>query len=61
MSEEAVWKGRFAGYSPLELVDFAEIDASERSQWALEVLDEKLIAMGCVPKAHSPSKNSRTA
>ena len=45
-----IWRLRFRAYTPLELVRWAQRDVkSYVDRIALEVLDEKLIAMGCVP------------
>ena len=45
--EDPIWRGRFRAYSPLELVKWAhEFTGSRTAKIALEVLDEKLVAMG---------------
>ncbi len=50
--EDPIWRGRFQSYSPRELVAWAEQHTgSSTAKIALEVLDEKLLAMGCKPTA----------
>lgn len=48
-----IWRLRFRAYTPLELVKWVHRDNNSYvDRIALEVLDEKLIAMGCVPTRH---------
>lgn len=55
--EDPIWRGRFQRYSPRELVDFAsKFTGSSTAKIALEVLDQKLTAMGCAPTAQEQSR-----
>jgi len=60
--EDPIWRGRFQSYSPRELVDFANrCTGSSTAKIALEVLDQKLIAMGCKPTAQEQARQDHPA
>ena len=51
-ADERLWRGRFELYTPLMLVDFVRSTSTPdaTTRLALDVLDEKLLAMGCQPR-----------
>ena len=49
-ADEATWREKLAGYSPLELVQLAQsLTRNPVATWAMEELDRQLVARGCVP------------
>lgn len=47
-ADETTWREKLAGYSPLELVRFAQsMTRNPVAAWAMEELDRQLIAKGC--------------
>ncbi len=55
--EDAIWRGRFQGYSPLALLKVAERDATSRvATLALEELERKIAAIvGASPPPTNPA------